>query len=178
MMPRVIPVMATVAAVAFESLVLATPVGAQRTGTIEVGGFARYIQFDRSLAMGNTVGVGARVTVYTEPVFAFELDVAHASGRSVAYTPVHLRGVYNPTADAGFAPLLGVGFVRNVYGLPLDAADYGVSGLVGFRYRVGNRVWLRVGADLDTMFHTTDNTRFLFYNGTWGVHFGASTRVN
>ena len=163
---------------ALGAVVLGVPLGAQQTGTMEIGTFGRYIRFDRSLGMGTAVGAGARVSVFTEPVFALELDVAHASGRSVPYTPVHLRGVYNPSPDAGFAPLIGVGFVRNTYGAPLDASDYGISGLLGLRYRVRTHVWLRVGADLDTMFHMTDNTRFLFYNGTWGIHFGASTRVN
>ena len=175
MMARVIP---AVASVAVAMLGGAAPLSAQATGTIEVGAFARFVQFDRSLGMGNAVAGGGRISVYTEPLFAFELDIAHASGRAVSYTPVHLRGVYHPSEDRRFAPLLGVGFVRNAYGPPLDWADYGVSGLLGVRYRAGNRVWLRVGADLDTMFHTADNTRFLFYNGTWGIHFGASTPLN
>ena len=40
------------------TLVLAVPVAAQRAGTIEVGGFARYVDFDNTLPMGDDMGVG------------------------------------------------------------------------------------------------------------------------
>src|SRR5207247_1987197 len=45
------------------SLVLALPVTAQRAGTMEVGAFARYVDFDNTLGLGNAVGVGARPAV-------------------------------------------------------------------------------------------------------------------
>src|SRR6266571_3859380 len=75
------------------SLVLAVPVAAQRAGTIEVGGFARYVDFDNTLPMGDAMGVGGRVGVYLEPALALELDVARSSHSSITYTPLHLRAV-------------------------------------------------------------------------------------
>jgi hypothetical protein len=50
--------------------------------------------------------------------------------------------------------------------------------LLGLRYRVQDRLWLQLGADLDAMFHTADNSRFSFYNGNWGIQLGAGMRVN
>ena len=44
--------------------------------------------------------------------------------------------------------------------------------LLGVRYHVRQRLWLRLSADLDAMFHTADNSRFTFYNGSWGVQGG------
>src|SRR2546421_9856899 len=40
------------------ALVCALPVAAQRTGTIEVGGFARYVDFDNTLPMGDDMDIG------------------------------------------------------------------------------------------------------------------------
>jgi hypothetical protein len=67
--------------------------------------------------------------------------------------------------------------VHNWYGAPYAASDDGLSVLLGLRYQVGSQLWLRLGADVDVMLHTAGNTRFMFYNGTWGIHFGVSTRL-
>ena len=45
---------------AVASLVCALPVAAQRAGTIEVGGFARYVDFDNTLPMGDDMDIGGR----------------------------------------------------------------------------------------------------------------------
>jgi hypothetical protein len=161
------------AAVAVTSLVFAAPVTAQQAGSIEVGGFARYVDFDNTLGMGNAVGVGGRAAVYVEPGLALELDVARLSTGSVSYTPVHLRAVHNAPVGTRVEALLGAGYVRNWYGGPRAAADQGLSLLLGLRYHVRQRLWLRLGADLDAMLHTADNSRFSFYNGNWGLQFGA-----
>jgi len=123
------------------ALVCALPVAAQRTGTIEVGGFARYVDFDNTLPMGDDMDIGGAISSRLEA-------------------------------------LVGGGYVRNWYGAPYNAADQGLTVLLGVRYHVRNQLWLRLGADLDTMFHTADNSLFNFYNGNWGIHFGPSVRLN
>jgi hypothetical protein len=158
------------------SLILARPAAAQRGGTVEVGGFARYVDFDRSLGMGTGVAAGGRVGLYLEPGVALELDLARASASSITYTPLHVRAVHNASLSARLEGLVGAGYVHNWYGAPYAASDDGLSVLLGLRYQVGSQVWVRLGADLDAMFHTADNTRFMFYNGNWGIHFGVSTR--
>src|SRR5207247_450208 len=135
-------------------------------GTIEVGGFARYVDFDNTLPMGDDMGVGGRVGVYLEPALALELDLARSSQSSVTYTPLHLRAVYIGAVSPRLDALVGGGYVRNWYGAPYSAADQGLSLLLGLRYHLRSQVWLRLGADLDVMFHTADNTLFTFYNGT------------
>src|SRR3977135_3275084 len=162
---------------AVASLGVALPAAAQGSGTIEIGAFARYVDFDNTLGLGNAVGVGGRVALYVEPRLALELDVARASAAARAYTPGHLRRVrYAPVAGR-LEGLVGAGYVRNWYGAPSAAADQGLSVLLGFRYPVRDRLWLRLGADLDAMLHTADNSRFSFYNGNWGIQFGARMRV-
>src|SRR5438105_10857106 len=78
------------------SLAAALPLVAQRAGTVEIGAFARYTDFDNSLAMNNAIGVGGQATLYLEHAVAVELDVSRTSaarpaGGSVTYTPVHVR---------------------------------------------------------------------------------------
>src|SRR6266550_4563596 len=160
------------------SLVLALPVTAQRAGTMEVGAFARYVDFDNTLGLGNAVGVGARAAVYTEAGLALELDVARVSAGSRTYTPVHLRAVHNAPMGPRLEALVGAGYVRNWYGAPSAAADQGLSVLLGLRYHVRQQWWLRLGADLDAMLHTADNSRFTFYNGNWGIQLGAGVGLN
>ena len=169
MMTRVIRLAAAV------SLAAALPLAAQRAGTIEIGAFARYTDFDNSLGFDNTVGVGARGAVYVRPNLALELDVS----RSTGYTPVHARLVGAFAAGARAEVLLGGGYVRNSYGGGLDVSDGGFSALLGLRYRVAQRVWLRGGFDADAMF-STDSRRgnpLPFYSGNWGFQLGATLRL-
>ena len=169
MMTRVIR-LAAVASLA------ALPLVAQRVGTVEIGAFVRYTDFDNSLGLGNTIGVGARGAVYVRPNLALELDVS----RSTAYTPVHARLVGAFATGSRTELLLGGGYVRNSYGGALGQGDGGFSGLLGARYRVTERLWLRAGFDADAMF-STDNSHsnpFPFYSGNWGFQLGATLRLN
>ncbi|HYT69926.1 MAG TPA: outer membrane beta-barrel protein [Gemmatimonadales bacterium] len=159
------------------ALVLAAPAAAQRGGTVEVGGFARYADFDNSLGMGTTVAVGGRAALYVGPALAVELDVARGSAGAVTHTPVHFRLVHNAPVGARIEALVGAGYVRNWYGAPYDASDGGLSVLLGLRYHATNRLWVRLGADLDAMFHTSDDSPFPFYNGNWGLQLGAGMRL-
>jgi hypothetical protein len=154
----------------------ALPLAAQRAGTVEVGAFARYTDFDNSLGLGNAIGVGARGAVYVRPNLALELDVSRSSG----YTPVHARLVGAFGTGSRAEMLLGGGYVRNSYGAALGASDGGVSGLLGVRYRIAERVWLRAGFEADAMI-STDNSRsnpFPFYSGNWGLQLGVMARLN
>jgi len=166
------------AVLAVASLVCALPVAAQRAGTIEVGGFARYVDFDNTLPMGDDMDIGGRVGVYLEPAVTIEVDLARSSQSSVTYTPLHVRAVYNGAISSRLEALVGGGYVRNWYGAPYNAADQGLTVLLGVRYHVRDQLWLRLGADLDAMFHTADNSLFNFYNGNWGIQFGPSVRLN
>jgi hypothetical protein len=162
---------------------LAVPATAQRPGTVEVDALTRYTNFDNDLGMKSTIGVGGRVTVYARPSVAFELDVSRTSagrpgGTEVTYTPVRLRVLYHGPVSERVEALVGGGYVRNWYGRPFDASDGGLSTLLGLRYRLTNAVSLRFGADGDVMFHPESDSPFSFYNGNWGLHFGAGIALN
>lgn len=169
MTTRVIGVLAA------SSLVFAPRLAAQRAGTVEVGALVRYTDFDRSLGLGSTLGVGGGVGLYVRPGLALELDVSHAT----AYTPVHARLVGAVATGGRVEALLGGGYVRNSYGGALGASDGGFSGTVGARYRLNDRTWLRAGLDADVMFHTNSDPSdpFPFYNGNWSLHVGVTMRL-
>ncbi len=92
--------------------------------------------------------------MYVRPNVALELDVS----RSTKYTPVHARLVGAFATGTRTQMLLGGGYVRNSYGGALGQSDGGFSALLGVRYRLTERVWLRAGLDADAMF-STDNSR-------------------
>ena len=157
--------------------VVARHAAAQRPGTIEIGGGARYVNFDNSLGLDGAFGVGGQLAVYVRPGLALELDVSRSTadrgaGGSATYTPVRLRAVYN----TGML-LLGGGLVRNAYGVPMDESDNGFSAILGLRYPLTDRLGLRFGADADVMFHPDDSSPFAFYTGNWGIHAGLSVRL-
>src|SRR5204862_6838845 len=94
----------------------------QRAGTIEVGAFARYVDFDNTLPMGDDMDIGGRVGVYLEPALTLEVDLARSSQSSVTYTPLHMRAEYNGPVSSRLEALVGGGDVRNWYGAPYTAA--------------------------------------------------------
>ncbi len=173
----------TMRVLAVGALVLAQPAAAaaaQQRGTMEVGGFTRYVNFDNGLGMGGALAVGAGATVYLGSRLALDVDVAHTTSNSVSYTPVHLRLVDRMPVGEGnrLEALFGIGYVRNWYGAPYQQSDGGVSVVLGLGYRLNGRLWLRGGVDLDAMFHTAENSPFAFYNGNWGLRVGLGLPFN
>ena len=162
---------------AIGALTLAPPATAQRAGSVEGGVFARYTKFDNTLGMGNAMGIGGRAAFYLSQTLAVEVDAGHASGNSIGYTPTHLRLVFDAPWSSRLDGLLGGGYVRNWYGAPYALSDGGLSVLLGARYHLTSRTWLRFGADLDFMIHTSDQSPFPFYHGNWGLHLGVGTRL-
>jgi hypothetical protein len=166
------------------ALVGAAPAAGQRAGAVEVGAFARYTNFDNSLSMTSTVGAGGRVSVALRPGFAFEVDVSRTSassdprGGAVTYTPLHARVIGALPAGERMEVLVGGGYVRNVYGGAFEQSDGGLSTILGLRYHASNRVWMRLGVDLDVMFHSSSTSPFNFYNGNWSLQLGAGARLN
>ncbi len=166
------------------ALVSAAPAAGQRAGAVELGAFARYTDFDNSLAMANTFGAGGRVSVALRPRFGFELDLSRTSastdrtgGGSVTYTPLHARVIGALPAGERMEVLVGGGYVRNSYGGAFEASDDGLSAILGLRYHASNRVWMRLGVDLDLMFHLSSTSPFTFYNGNWSLQLGAGARL-
>src|SRR2546427_11058823 len=81
------------------------------------------------------------------------------SACSATYTPLHARLVVGVGRPGRVEGLLGAGYVHNAYRGSLDATDGGFSGLIGMRYQLNSRVWVRIGTDLDVMFHPSSDER-------------------
>src|SRR3989442_464655 len=116
-------------------LLPARPAAAQRPGTIEVGGFARYTDFDNSLAYANKVGVGARIGVFLPAHFAIEGDLSRTitdgpTVQSIHHRPLHLMLEYNVPASPQADIVVGGGYVHNTYNSSADTTDSGVTGVV------------------------------------------------
>jgi len=164
------------------ALLLAAAASAQRPGAVEIGALARFTDFDNNLGMSNAVGAGGRLAVYVRPRLAIELDMSRTSSNrsagSATYTPLHARLVLGVGRPGRVEGLLGAGYIHNAYRGSLDATDGGFSGLIGMRYQLNSRVWVRIGTDLDLMFHPSSDSPFTFYHGNWGLHLGAGARLN
>src|SRR5256885_6690673 len=81
------------AVLAGASLVCALPVAAQRAGTIEVGGFARYVDFDNTLPMGDDMDIGGGVAGYLGAPGTAQVGPARASQNTGTHTPPPRRAV-------------------------------------------------------------------------------------
>ncbi len=169
----------SIALLVVAALVATPAIAQQQRGTLEPGAFVRYTHFDRSLGLGNTMGVGARMAVYVAPRVMLELDVARSSGDrpgagSVTHTPLHLRVVSMAPVGARTDLLLGAGYVRNRYSGAWTATDRGIATLFGVRYHVNPRVALRVEATEDLMLSPANGSPNVSYNANLGIHAGVT----
>ena len=168
---------------AVSALLLARPAAAQRTGTIEVGGFLRFTDFDNSLRISNKAGFGGRFGVFVVPRISVEAEFSTTStdsgpNFSVKHTPYHVFGVYNHPADAKADIVIGVGYVHNKYSDGATTTDNGVAGLVGIRYRFRDLLALRLDANEDFMPSPANKSNNATFNGNLGLQLGVSVIVN
>ncbi len=145
-------------------------------GTLEIGPFVQWTHFDDK-APGNPdqhIGFGGRVGVFLSDVhWELEGDGQNtkavqktATGTAfrnatadVSYTTFALRMLYNIPIASAAEFILGAGAVRSNYASAstISSVDrpfqynYGISGDVGVRFRVANRVALRVDGLADYM---------------------------
>jgi hypothetical protein len=159
-------------------LVAATPAAAQKLGSVEVGGFARFTEYDNSLPIVSGIGIGGRVAVHALPRLALELDVSRTSSEGVTHTPFHIRAVYTVPADPKGDLLVGGGYVHNSYKDAYDASDSGISGFVGLRYRFGPMLALRLDASEDFVWNPANSSFRSAFNGNWGISVGLSVLLN
>ena len=146
-------------------------------GTLEIGPFVQYTHFDDK-APGhpdNHIGFGGRVGVFLSDVHwelegdgqntkatrkdATALAFRNVANTDVSYTSFALRLLYNIPVASRVQFLLGAGGVRSNYAAESTVAsigrafqyNYGVSGDVGLRFGIANRVALRVDGLADYM---------------------------
>jgi outer membrane protein OmpA-like peptidoglycan-associated protein len=153
--------------------VVGLPVLAQDKGTWELGGFGRFTKYDGSFSTArkseNSYGGGGRIGYFFSRKFELEADGSFNASdlenyftgqRSspIRYWPFHLRGLFNAPLGSSAQFLIGPGLTFNHYGSSNNAAvktihgnDFGVGGLVGFRFRLLRWLALRADGTLDWM---------------------------
>jgi len=168
---------------AVSALPWAWPAAAQRPGTIEVGGFARYTDFDNSLAYANKLGVGARIGVFLPARFAIEGDLSRTvtdgpTVHSIHHRPLHIMPEYNVPASDQADLVVGGGYVHNTYNSSADTTDSGITGLVGLRYRFRRLLAARLDLNEDFIWSAANKSYRQSYNGNLGLQVGVSVLVS
>jgi len=147
------------------ALVAASPVQAQRRGTLELGAFGGATSYDNSLSIDNGSGAGLRIGAFLHPRWSVEFDGSGmGAGRPIGFqSDVHVTSL---SARLGLTPLVtgplswivSAGGVHTDYG---TQSSYGVSGLLGAKLALGSRVALRADFITDYMPKRKDtNTGF------------------
>ncbi len=131
---------------------------AQAPGTVEIGGFGQLTRFDdnTTLTQDRAWGAGGLLGVFLARNLALEgawsrTWTEDASAAAVEGTWDAWRGrlVYGLPLWHAVHPLLGVGYVHNVYSDAVDGEDDGVTGLLGLKVYLSHRVALRSDVQLD-----------------------------
>ena len=138
----------------------AAPMSAQETGTVEIGGFGQLSGFDEqtTLTQDHSKGVGGFLGVFLAPNLALEgagsrtwTEDAAPAGVDGTWNAWRARLVLGLPVSESLYPLLGVGYVRNDYDDAVDGSDDGMTGLVGIKAYVAERVALRGDLQVDYM---------------------------
>ena len=129
----------------------AAPAPGQRPGTVELGAFGRYSRFDRSLGWDNAFGGGGRLGVFIAPGLALEVSAAHIAvngpgNKQIDLVPINARLLYVVPLANQVGLLLGAGYVRNNYTNGTGSWEAGMSGLLGLRFGVADRLAFRFEA--------------------------------
>ena len=138
----------------------AAAVSAQERGTVEVGGFGQLTGFDEQTTLtGNeSWGLGGFLGVFLAPNLALEgaasrtwTEDGSPAGVDGTWNAWRARLVLGLPVSEGVLPLLGVGYVRNDYDDAVDGTDGGMTGLVGIKAYMSERVAFRGDVQLDYM---------------------------
>jgi peptidoglycan-associated lipoprotein len=142
-------------------------------GMLEIGAFGQYTHFDDK-APGNPkdgIGYGGRLGVFlSDPHWELEGDGSYTPDRDrdppapsgfnnnpITYSTFALRMLYNIPVAAHTQVILGAGGVRSNYSTEAANTDrqftynYGVSGDLGLRFGITNRVAIRLDGLADYM---------------------------
>ena len=146
-----------VSVVAAAALLLTAPVAAQRAGSVELGGYAVYPQFDNSLQFSNKVGFGGQLGIFIASNLALEADVSRISTTQdgtptdldVSFMPMRGRLVYNIPIGGYSRLMLGAGYVRTRLGDFYDNSESGFTGITGLKIGMGQHAILRLDGTID-----------------------------
>ncbi|MGE5156379.1 MAG: OmpA family protein [Betaproteobacteria bacterium] len=156
-----------------------SPLAGQGAGTVEIGGFARYTRFDRSLGLNDAFGGGGWVGVFVAPGLALEgtggyLPTSGPLTVNGSLIPLHARLVFARPVAGPVAVLLGAGYVHNVYGRTANVSDDGVSGLLGLRVGLGPALAARLEATEDFIPSPANQNAVVANNWNFALQAGLS----
>jgi OOP family OmpA-OmpF porin len=169
----------TLGAVLLLALSSAGGAAAQTPGTFEIGGFARYSLFDSDFNLEDKVGGGGLLGIFIVKNLALEAEGAYTKtgpedvdGVDITNTPIRGRLTYHiPIGGAVSAIRIGAGYVRDMYGEDADFDGDGVTGVLGLRIGLGQKLALNVDGTADYVPSPPDETGLDKYTN-FGVQAG------
>lgn len=167
---------------AVAALVLTTPAMAQRAGSVEIGAFGVYPQFDKSLQFKNKVGFGGLLGFYLASNLALELEASRITTTQdavptdldVSYMPFRGRLTYNIPIGGQSRLMLGAGYVYTRLGDFYDNHESGATALAGFKVGMGQHVILRLDGTMDYISGSLIDDPTVGHNINWNLRAGLS----
>jgi outer membrane protein OmpA-like peptidoglycan-associated protein len=132
-----------------------TVLSAQTPGSFEITGFGRYTFYDDTLGLDDKAGGGGSLAIFFVKNLALEAEGAYtktngALGISVSNTPIRGRLTYHiPLGGNASSIRLGAGYVRDMYGDALNVDENGVTGLLGLRLGLSEKLGVKVDGTID-----------------------------
>lgn len=171
-----------VSVAAAAAFLITAPVSAQRAGSVELGAYGVYNQFDQSLQFNNKVGFGGQLGIYIASNLAIEADISRTSTTQdgvpadleVSVMPMRARLTYNIPIGGYSRMSLGAGYVRTRLGEDYDNSESGFTGLAGFKIGMGEHVILRLDGTIDYITGSLINDATVDRNINYGLRAGLS----
>lgn len=162
-----------IAAGSITALLLASPALAQQPqrGTVEIGLFGQYTEFDDRFRLDSNLGLGGRLGVFLTPRWALEGDAGYGKiehngepfiqgaaprnrttagavqgGPEYTYTPLYFRVAYNVPVGNRSQLILGAHTVRHDYEFTYEV---GYGGLLGIRAGITPSLAFRLDGIVD-----------------------------
>lgn len=135
-------------------LTTAAAAGAQSAGSFEINGFGRYTRFDDTLRLDDKFGGGGSLGFFLLTNLALEGEGAYTATDngplSVTNIPLRARLSYHvPLGGNASSIRLGAGYVRNLYRKDVDFDDDGLTGILGVRLGLTEKLGFRVDGTVD-----------------------------
>jgi len=156
--------------------VLAAPLAAQPTSTIEIGGTLGYTFFDSDVPLDDKFTGGGFLAFFIIPRLSVEGEFLYTAtglggAENIAFMPIRGRLVYSQPLSERAQLFIGSGFVQNLYRVDVEAADFGFSGLLGLRLALVGDLAFRLAGTAD---YITDPS----YGGTENLNYGVQAGLS
>ena len=133
-----------------------TVLSAQSSGSFEITGFGRYTFYDDTLRLEDKAGGGGSLGFFFVKNLAIEAEAAYTKTNSelgalsLSNVPVRGRLTYHiPLGGNASSIRLGAGYVRDMYGEDVDIDEDGITGVLGLRVGLSEKLGLKVDGTID-----------------------------